>query len=168
MKSVLRNKYARLEEEMKLRPNGEKMQDMINFLQRDFKIGKKATHTQTLKGGMLSLLGIWAESYPDVVHNEGYSAVSELKNMCMHTLETQYSQWDRMVKHKGNPPDWLLRQLRHRQRLPGPVQLARALKIAAAITIAGTFTGRWQLGWLLIPSLAALVYTCCRSRRARS
>ena len=71
--------------------------------------------------------------------------------------------------HVGrNPPDWLLRQLRHRQRLPGPVQLARALKIAAAITIAGTFTGRWQLGWLLIPSLAALVYTCCRSRRARS
>ena len=110
MKSVLRHKYARLEEEMKRRPSGEAMHDMITFLQRDFKIGKKATHTQTLKGGMLSLLGVWAESYPHVVHSDEHSAVSELKNMCMHTLEAQYSQWDRMVKHKGNPPDWLLMQ----------------------------------------------------------
>jgi hypothetical protein len=31
--------------------------------------GKKATHTQTLKGNMLELLGIWAKSYPNVVHN---------------------------------------------------------------------------------------------------
>ena len=108
MKEILRHKFPRLQEAMRARSVENKMEKMLAWMIKDFKIGKKTTHTQTLKGNMLELLGIWAQSYPHIVHNDDYSAVTELKQLCMNTLQAQYEQWDRSHRHGGKDPDWLL------------------------------------------------------------
>lgn len=108
MKAVLRHQYPRLQEAMRAKSVENEMEKMLDWMIKDFKIGKKATHTQTLKGHMLELMGIWAKSYPEVVHNAAYSAVTELKQLCMNTLQIQFEQWDRHHRHGGTKPDWLL------------------------------------------------------------
>lgn len=108
MKEILRHKFPQLQEAMHAKSVQNKMEKMLAEIIKDFKIGKKSTHTQTLKGNMLELLGVWAQSYPLVVHNDDYSAVTELKQLCMNTLQTQYEQWDRSHRHGGTDPDWLL------------------------------------------------------------
>jgi len=63
---------------------------------------------------------------------------------------------------------WLQDLLRRHGSGASIGHLGTALKAAAAVTLLGTLTGRWQPLWLVAPILAAVAFTIRRASRVQS
>lgn len=112
IKAVLSCKYPRLEQE--LQEQGTSMETILEYLKRDLVIGKKATHSQTLKANLLNLLAMWAETYPHVpLRAETGNWNHEIVGQCEVMLGAQFSKWQRNSSQEGRgsgaqAPDFLL------------------------------------------------------------
>jgi hypothetical protein len=64
-------------------------------------------------------------------------------------------------------PEWLRRVLERRAPSMRQHDLTRGIKLACAVAVLGTFTGKWQPAWLLVPLAAAVGGAALRAARRR-
>ena len=107
--AVLTAHYPRLEVRLREGDSGMTMQHMLLFIERDFKVGKKATHSQTMKAKMLDLLAVWALHYPEQFKqtDEG-KFVPRIREICENVLKEQYDSWSRQLSGSSIKPQFFI------------------------------------------------------------